>query len=176
MFSFILYYVTSSTIKRVSRIYQATSTNAKLLIKLITICLGTLLLSSCTPSLLVDMSAGSLLNPDSHRHSLPVQVKLFELNDNTAFMTASFHELWQHERSVLGRASLFSKNLTVTPKSQMMLRLPRYNNAKYFAVMAIYRIPIANNWRKIVKIPHHTASSWEKIIINLSQYKVTINK
>jgi type VI secretion system protein VasD len=196
MFSFIVFCLANSAIPILFEIYHPSNTiikhslyTAKLYLsswccgvtlcnrmRLTAFCAGTLIIASCTTPLVIDISAANALNPDAHQHSLPVQVKLFELRDDAAFTSATFHGLWQHEKNVIGPSLLFSKSIMVNPNSQMTFILPNYQTAKYFAVMAIYRRPNGNHWRKLIKIPNNLSSYRHKITINLSHYKVIINK
>lgn len=125
-----------------------------------------ILLTSCTTPLKIKIEAERNLNPDEYRHSLPVEIIIYQLNDDQLFKQADFQQLWQADRNTLGDSLLSRHEINVAPHSTHSITL-KNNNAIYIAAIAIFRNPIAGHWRAIKNIGKGIPLSAKHITIYL---------
>jgi len=111
------------------------------------------LLGGCASSLTIRLHAARQLNLNAEYKSLPVQVRIYQLQDKQTFMQASFHELWQEDKATLGDDLLGKHEVTVNPNVTTKVVLPYKDNCHYLGVVAIFRKPTANNWRVLYHVP-----------------------
>ncbi len=98
--------------------------------------------------------AARVLNPDVDRHSLPVLVRVYALNSDRRFNDATFHQLWQEDRHVLGHTMDHRQESMVNPNSHTSVTLSCDKTTKYIAVTAIFRHPRDGHWRLIEPLPN----------------------
>jgi type VI secretion system protein VasD len=111
-----------------------------------------LLLGGCAKSVQVRLVTAAQVNPGIRATALPVVVKLYQLSDDDLFRQASFRELWQQDKVVLGNTLLATKSVTLLPDNQKDLRIARHPQAQYFAAVALFRQPDGQQWRVIQPI------------------------
>lgn len=104
----------------------------------------------------IDMSfyAHRHVNPDAAGQSLPVQVKIFQLKNDLAFVNASFDDLWQQGQQALGETWLSEKDITLLPHTSHTITLSMNPDAEYIAFMGVFRSHHGKTWRVIRHIPH----------------------
>lgn len=133
-------------------------------------------LSACTnPSVKINLLAAPYLNPSAQKKSLPVQVRIYELNDIDTFAHASFRELWKHDTSILGEQLLASKTLMLSPDSHAVIRLQRAKNARFIGVIAIFRKPKHDKWRVMHQLPEPVAALFSSITIRLRNNTISVS-
>lgn len=111
-----------------------------------------LFLAGCATPLQVKLAAARHLNPDATNHSLPVQVRIYQLRDNNDFRQATFTELWQNDREALGSSLLSRREISLAPGAKTQLNLMRNPEATYIGAIAIFRKPQAGHWRGYKRI------------------------
>lgn len=136
-----------------------------------------ILLTSCSSSPVnVNFKSSNYLNPDQQQKSLPVVVRLFQLNTAAAFMRANFWELWQQPQQALGSSLLAQKSITIAPGINHQITLQRKKTAKYLGVMAVFRKPVGGQWRTIVQLGHSEILSSINVTVVLHASQVAIAK
>lgn len=120
----------------------------------------------------VEVEANQRLNTNINHDSLPVRLKLFQLNDKTAFQEATFRQLWKEDKVILGDSLLAKKVFTLSPGSKMRISLTRAANAQYLGVVAIFRRPNLEYWRDLKPLPNPAISMLKPLHIVLSNNKV----
>jgi type VI secretion system protein VasD len=108
-----------------------------------------LLLGGCAKSVQVRLVTAAQVNPGIRATALPVVVRLYQLSDDESFRQASFRDLWQRDKVVLGNTLLATKSVTLLPDNQKDIRIARHPQARYFAAVALFRQPDGQQWRII---------------------------
>ncbi|NKB47670.1 MAG: type VI secretion system lipoprotein TssJ [Legionellales bacterium] len=124
----------------------------QLSVGLLTVWIATGLISGCAKSLQVQLVSAAQLNPSVQAMALPVVVKLYQLRDAQLFNQASFRDLWQQDRVVLGNTLLAQQSVTLLPDHQKIIHMPRHSQAQYIAAIALFRQPEGQQWRVIQPI------------------------
>lgn len=126
-----------------------------------------LLLSSCSTPLLIKVNASSHLNPDEQDRSLPVELVIYQLEDDQVFRQATFQELWQGDSTTLGTAMLSRREVNIPPSTKTKIKLDRQEEATYIGVLAIFRNPENGSWRAIKKIGKGVPLTAKHLQLNL---------
>lgn len=106
-----------------------------------------------TPSLNLGVSSTANLNLNEQSEPLPVIVRVYQLADSQRFEAASFEELWKNDLGVLGDSLVMREELVMDPAYQRRLRMPRHDQARYIAAVAIFRDPQEDGWKAIEVLP-----------------------
>jgi type VI secretion system protein VasD len=80
-----------------------------------------------------------------------VVIRIYQLTDPKLFENATFNELWKNDLAVLGSTLLRKDSLTLDPASQQKIRLERYEQTRFIALMAAFNNQPNNSWRVIKK-------------------------
>jgi len=115
------------------------------------------------------------LNVDQRNHSLPVQLVIYQLRDDQAFKQATFQQLWQNDREVLGNSLLSRQQISVTPHAHTKLTVTLKKATSYIGVVAIFRKPTGGLWRASKKIGSHWSIIRKAITVTLNKNHVTVN-
>lgn len=95
----------------------------------------------------VSLTATGELNLNEEEDPLPVVVRIYQLNDDGEFSKAAFANLWKDDLKALRGSLLTRDEVVMNPASQMVLEYPRHEQARYVAVMAVFRKPGEADWR-----------------------------
>ncbi|BCR03012.1 hypothetical protein DESUT3_00810 [Desulfuromonas versatilis] len=113
---------------------------------LVLLCLA----AGCSPpQVKMGLSSTANLNLNDFDEPLPVMVNIYQLSDAQPFSKASFEELWKKDLMTLGDSLLTKETLTLNPASQERLEYLRHDQARYIAVMAVFRKPEKEAWRDV---------------------------
>ena len=109
-----------------------------------------LLLTACSgPMVKVELQSNQGLNPNRQGESLPVVVRVYQLNDKGAFESATFNQLWKQDEGILGATMLSRSEIIINPSTTDKIELDRHEQAKYVGVVAIFRNPIDRKWKDL---------------------------
>lgn len=133
-----------------------------------------LLLNACAGTIPIHLTSARFLNPDAKGASLPVQIKIFNLSGKTAFIHATFRDLWLRDQLTLGRSLVAKKYLILSPNSHMNTKLKYTKKSNFIGAIAIFRRPTIAKWRSLVKIPTGASSLWRKINIKVHGHRIDI--
>jgi type VI secretion system protein VasD len=135
------------------------------------------LLSACSSApIKVSINSAEQLNQDQHNNPLPVQVKIYQLQDNNAFLQATFRELWLQDAETLGNSMLDKQEITINPSSKTKIVLARKKDCRYLGIVAIFLRPQGNNWRTINTINNRLSMIPLTIKVNLQSSKIMLSK
>ncbi|KPJ67629.1 MAG: hypothetical protein AMJ43_02990 [Coxiella sp. DG_40] len=135
------------------------------------------LLSACSSApIKVSINSAEQLNQDQHNNPLPVQVKIYQLQDNNAFLQATFRELWLQDAETLGNSMLDKQEITINPSSETKIALARKKDCCYVGIVAIFLKPQGNNWRVINTINNRLSMIPLTIKVNLQSSKIMLSK
>lgn len=94
----------------------------------------------------VSLYATGDLNLNEEQDPLPVVVRIYQLNEDGEFSKAAFANLWKDDLKTLRGTLLTRDEVVMNPASQLMLEYPRHEQARYVAVMAVFREPGETGW------------------------------
>jgi type VI secretion system protein VasD len=119
-------------------------------LKIALMTMGMFLLAACGgPMVKVELQSNQGLNPDRGGESLPVVVRVYQLNDKGAFESATFNQLWKSDEGTLGKTMLTRSEVILNPNSKDKIELDRHEQAKYVGIVAIFRNPIDRKWKDL---------------------------
>lgn len=93
-----------------------------------------------------------VLNTDDSGAALPVVVRVYQLRNRDAFDRASFRTLWKDDRDLLQGDLIERREIVLHPDSEVVveLKVDRKKGAAYLGVVALFRKPSGDSWKKIV--------------------------
>ncbi len=100
----------------------------------------------------ITFQAQTNLNPDDRGEALPVVVWIYQLKNKEALENADFISIWQDESGALGDDLLTKRETTVYPDSDNQIEIEREPEAKFLGLVALFRRPSGNSWRRIIPI------------------------
>ncbi len=117
------------------------------------------------PMVNIGLHSNESLNPDRKGDPLPVVIRVYQLNDKGAFQSATFNQIWKNDESILGKTLLSRNELILNPSSKGEVEVDRHTEAKYLAIVAIFRNPIERKWRALEDI----SAGWVAKKLDLSE-------
>jgi type VI secretion system protein VasD len=138
--------------------------------------LGSLLASCGGPSptrLAMTVSASGQLNPNSDDQPSPAVVRIYDLKSQTAFLGASFDDLFYNGTATLGRDLLAEKQLNMVPGQTLTLKEVAAPGTAFVGVVAGFRAPQGADWRGVLAV---APKNRNKIDITLAPTAVSIAK
>jgi type VI secretion system VasD/TssJ family lipoprotein len=101
----------------------------------------------------VTLTASARLNPGDHGEALATVVRLYQLKGRDKLASASFDEILDHDKDVLGEDMLAVIETTVSPGETVRPPVARNPDAGYLAAVALFRRPGPAGWRAVTKLP-----------------------
>lgn len=104
----------------------------------------------------LDLSGRSSVNTDfdeMNALSVPTLVRVYQLRERKALDKASYDELLDDSGKLLGADLLDQRALVVTPEQGARLDMPLHREARYVAVVALFRFPEpdTDSWRLLLE-------------------------
>ena len=134
-------------------------------------------LSSCihvsTPVKL-RVGADAALNHDSHHASLPVVLKVYQLKEEQQFKQASFEDLWKKDKVILSDALVSSQEYIIYPGKTERYQFLSAEGACYLGLVATFRMPEADTWKTITRIPQGMTP--KSIHVNLKDNQLSLSR
>jgi len=121
--------------------------------------------------LAMTVTASNQLNPNSENQPSPTVVSVYDLRSQTAFMNASFVDLFYNGTATLGGDLLAHRELRVLPGQTLTLNGEAAAGTTFVGVVAGFRAPQGAAWRGILAV---TPESRNKIEIDLAPTSVSI--
>ena len=98
------------------------------------------------------LAAGANLNPDNSGNALSVVVRIYQLKDKGRLEAADYPALLKSDKDVLSDDFLDRQERIVQPGAQELIELRANPIAAYLGVVALFRSPSGDTWRKIVPL------------------------
>jgi type VI secretion system protein VasD len=117
------------------------------------------------------ISATNNVNPDVGGQSLSVVVRLYQLKDKGRMETADYNAIWKSDKETLSDDLLERTERVVQPGTQEMMEVQPNPSASYLAVVALFRNPSGDTWRKIIPLKKGAA---QKFGVTLQDQNVEI--
>ncbi len=123
-------------------------------IKPIAIILLVILLQACSSDIThVHLQTSQSINRAYQKQTLPVLVKVYELQSSDSFKHASFQQIWHHDVDTLQTDMLSKARVLLAPGANRHIDLAHHEQGKFIAVAAIFHDPNSQQWRAVIKEP-----------------------
>jgi type VI secretion system protein VasD len=111
------------------------------------------------PPVMVDvvLNAGAGVNPDAEGRASPLVLRVYELGDGSAFATADFFALWDHEAQVLAAGAGKRHEFVLTPGATATASLKLDATVQQIGVAAAFRDIRNASWRVLVPVSQDPA-------------------
>lgn len=116
------------------------------------------------------MSAASNVNPDVGGQPLSVVVRIYQLKDKGRLESADYNAIMKSDKDTLSDDFLDRQERVVQPGSQQSLEISANPAANYIGVVALFRSPSGDTWRKIIPL----GGKAQKVTISLHEQSVDI--
>jgi type VI secretion system VasD/TssJ family lipoprotein len=103
------------------------------------------------------LSSADFLNPDRNGKPLSLVVRLYQLSGKDKFEQATYQALLKGDHKVLEGELLTKSEITLHPNSQEVVRIDPRKETQYIGVMAMFRDPQSQQWRRTIPIRDVTA-------------------
>jgi type VI secretion system protein VasD len=143
--------------------------------KIILLSLILLTFTACTtPPVEMNFISMPNINPDHKHRSLPVVIRVYELTQKEPFLSATFHQLWHEDKSMLGNTYINRQEWIINPNSNITVHFQAQPQASYIGIIALFRNPDQKHWRVIKAIPGHIAAVLNHMSIQLVNNTIKI--
>jgi type VI secretion system VasD/TssJ family lipoprotein len=113
--------------------------------------------ASCEHHLELELWAGEHINPSDDGVPLPVAVRVYQLRDRGKLEAADATTLAQRDSEILAGDVIASSELILFPESRAIRELVRKPEAGYLAVVAQFRRPAGDQFRRVLALPEMDA-------------------
>jgi type VI secretion system protein VasD len=100
----------------------------------------------------IEMEAASNVNPDPSGQGLSVVVRVYQLKDEGRFDAADYNAIWKSDKETLSDDFLDVQERVVQPGTQENLEIKANPMAAYLGIVALFRNPSGDTWRKIIPL------------------------
>lgn len=99
------------------------------------------------------MVTTNTVNPNASGDATPVEIQVFELEDDSMFLAASLEQLVTDAEKSLKSNYINHRNFILTPSQFKFIdKFTIDDETSYIGVMAIYGNANVSNWKKVVKV------------------------
>lgn len=119
------------------------------------LCWASLCLIGCSkepPRINIVLNAGGDVNPDPSGQALSVVVRIYQLKDKGRLESADYNSIWRSEQQTLSDDLLERQERIVQPGTQEMLEIRTNPAAVYLGIVALFRNPAGDTWRRIIPV------------------------
>lgn len=92
------------------------------------------------------------VNPDASGRPSPIVVRVYQLADTEAFDRATFFDLYDRDRQVLGASLLARSEITLLPDTEKVVGQPLDPKTRVVAIVAAYRDIDHAQWRREFRV------------------------
>ena len=98
------------------------------------------------------LAAAPAINPDPSGQPLSVVVRIYQLKDPGRLETADYNAIWKSDKETLSDDFLERQERIVQPGSRETLEIRTNPLAAYLGIVALFRNPSGDTWRKIIPL------------------------
>jgi type VI secretion system protein VasD len=98
------------------------------------------------------LSAAQNINPDPSGQPLSVVVRIYQLKDPGRLENADYNAIWKSDKETLSDDFLDRQERVVQPGAREMLEIRTNPLTAYLGVVALFRNPSGDTWRKIIPV------------------------
>jgi type VI secretion system protein VasD len=117
------------------------------------------------------VAAAPNVNPDPSGQALSVVVRIYQLKDKGRLEAADYNAIWRTDKETLSDDFLDRQERVVQPGTQEMLEIKANPMATYLGVVALFRNPSGDTWRKIIPI----SGKNPKISLSLREHSIELS-
>jgi type VI secretion system protein VasD len=117
------------------------------------------------------VAAAPNVNPDPSGQALSVVVRIYQLKDKGRLEAADYNAIWRTDKETLSDDFLDRQERVVQPGTQEMLEIKANSLAAYLGVVALFRNPSGDTWRKIIPISGKNS----KISLSLREHSIELS-
>lgn len=138
--------------------------------------LALVLLAGCPPKaaatrVTLVLNAAVNVNPDISGQPLSVVVRIYQLRDKGRLETADYSAIWKSDKETLSDDLIQRQERIVQPGTQEMMEIQAEPLAAYLGVVALFRAPSGDTWRKIIPL---TKGKAQKFSLTLREQSVDV--
>jgi type VI secretion system protein VasD len=119
----------------------------------------------------IAVAASPSINPDATGRPSPVVVRIYELAAGNSFERATFFELFDRDRDVLGNDVIARSVITVRPGQRVLLNHPLDKRTHDIALMVAYRDFDHARWRAIANV---SDGDLHMLTVNIARLSVAL--
>ena len=118
----------------------------------------------------IHLRPANMMNVDDNGNPLPTIVRIYQLKSKYKMEKADFKTIWRNDKETLDDDLLEKQEITVYPGKNRKIAIEKKENARYIAIVAIFRKPDTetNQWKQIIEF-----ESW---IIGSQNIEIGIEK
>ena len=117
------------------------------------------------------INAANNVNPDVGGQPLSVVVRVYQLKDKGRLETADYSAIWKTDKETLSDDLIERQERVVQPGTQEIMEVQPNPSASYIGLVALFRNPSGDTWRKIVPI---TKGKAQKFGITLQDQSIEV--
>ncbi len=117
------------------------------------------------------MTGAPNVNPDPSGQALSVVVRVYQLKDKGRLEAADYNAIWRSDKETLSDDFLDRQERVVQPGTQEMLEIKTNPMAAYLGVVALFRNPSGDTWRRIIPI----SGKKPKISLSLREHSIELS-
>ncbi len=117
------------------------------------------------------LAAAANVNTDPGGQPLSVVVRVYQLKDKGRLEAADYNAIWKADRETLSDDFLDRQERIVQPGTQEMLEVKANPMAAYLGVVALFRNPSGDSWRRIVPLKGKA----QKITFSLREQSIELS-
>lgn len=93
------------------------------------------------------------VNLSEEREARPVQLRIYQLKNDTRFLNARFDGVWRADTETLGDDLLKVDEMPVYPNSRIEVRVEREEGARFLVAAGLFRNPKGRSWFTSFEFP-----------------------
>lgn len=97
--------------------------------------------------------ASPYINPTVTGEARPVQLRLYQLKNDTGFLNASFEQIWQDDKTALGDTLVKVEEMSIYPNTRVAFKFERDDSAQFLIAAALFREPKGRTWFTSFELP-----------------------
>lgn len=121
------------------------------------------------------IEAADNVNPDEKGRPAPIQVRIYELKNDTAFTSLDFYSLQDSDKALLGNDLLVIDEFILRPGEVKTIHRKTKSETTVIGVLAGYRKLARSQWRETYRLAEAPYAIWYRGWIPLKKAKLDIN-
>lgn len=104
----------------------------------------------------LDLKTGKNLNPDIEGRASPVVVRIYQLENMSAFNNSDFFVLYENDQSLLAKDIKYREELEIKPDQKLKKTIQLQEGGHFLAIFAAFRDLDHAQWKTFYEIkPNH---------------------
>ena len=120
------------------------------------------------------IEASAKVNQDSQGRGVPIQVKVFELKEVSAFESADFFGLMQDEKTTLAAEMTNKYEYVLRPGQKALIERKSHTETTAIGIVAGYRELASSEWRALVPLTEAPEAAWYRMVLPANKLKFKV--